>query len=125
MNLQKMVESFFWTQDCAESFKKIKEALTTAPILAFPTENDHFILDCDASLTAQGAVLSQVQNGKDKIIGYYSKCFTQTERKYCVTRRELLAIVNAMKHFHNYVYGRNITVRSDHSSLTWLLNLKM
>ena len=115
---------FIWTPECAESFQKIKKALTTAPILAFPTENDHFILDCDASLTAQGAVLSQVQNGKEKVIGYYSKCFTRTERKYCVTRRELLAVVNAMKHFHHYVYGRNITVRTDHSSLTWLLNFK-
>ena len=115
---------FVWTAECAESFRKIKEALTTAPILAFPTENDHFILDCDASLTAQGAVLSQVQNGEEKVIGYFSKCFTRTERKYCVTRRELLAVVNAMKHFHHYVYGRKITIRSDHSSLKWLLSFK-
>lgn len=115
---------FIWTEACEESFRKIKEALTTAPILSFPTENDHFILDCDASLLAQGAVLSQVQNGKEKVIGYFSKCFTRTERKYCVTRRELLAVVNAMKHFHHYIYGRKITVRSDHSSLKWLTNFK-
>lgn len=98
--------------------------MITAPILAFPTENDPFILDCDASLMAEGAVLSQIQNGQEKVIGYYSRCFTRTERKYCVTRRELLAVVDSMKHFHHYIYGRKITVRSDHSSLKWLLSFR-
>jgi predicted SnoaL-like aldol condensation-catalyzing enzyme len=37
-----------------------------------------------------GAVLSQIQDGKEKVIAYYSKAFSRTERKYCVTRRELL-----------------------------------
>ena len=103
---------------------KIKAALTNAPILSFPTETDQFIIDTDASLVGQGAVLSQKIDGKEKVIGYFSKCFTRTERKYCVTRRELLAIVSALKHFHHYVYGRHVIIRSDHSSLKWLLNFK-
>ena len=115
---------FLWTEDCEKSFQMIKEALINAPILAFPTENDQFVLDTDASLVGQGAVLSQQINGKEKVIGYFSKCFTRTERRYCVTRRELLAVVNAIKHFHHYLYGRHVIIRSDHSSLKWLLNFK-
>jgi hypothetical protein len=103
----------------------LKQALTKVPILAFPTENDPFILDCDASNIGQGAVLSQVQDGREKVICYFSKCFSKPERQYCVTRRELLAIVNAIKHFHNYLYGRRFTVRTDHGSLRWLLNFKL
>ena len=75
-------------------------------------------------MTGQGGVLSQVIDGKEKVIGYFSKCFTKTERRYCVTRRELLAIVNSIKFFHHYLLGRNFLVRSDHSSLKWLLNFK-
>ena len=92
--------------------------------MSFPTETDQFIIDTDASLVGQGAVLSQKIDGKEKVIGYFSKCFTRAERKYCVTRRELLAIVSALKHFHHYVYGRHFIIRCDHSSLKWLLNFK-
>ena len=116
---------FKWTAECQSSFDMLKQALTKVPILAFPTENDPFILDCDASNIGQGAVLSQVQDGREKVICYFSKCFSKPERQYCVTRRELLAIVNAIKHFHNYLYGRRFTVRTDHGSLRWLLNFKL
>ena len=115
---------FIWSKECEESFEKIKYALVNAPVLAFPTENDKFILDTDASLTGQGGVLSQVIDGKEKVIGYFSKCFSKTERRYCVTRGELLAIVNSIKFFHHYLLGRNFLVRSDHSSLKWLFNFK-
>ena len=101
-----------------------KICFSKCPSFTFPTENDKFILDTDASLTGQGGVLSQVIDGKEKVIGYFSKCFTKTERRYCVTRRELLAIVNSIKFFHHYLLGRNFLVRSDHSSLKWLLNFK-
>ena len=49
---------------------------------------------------------------------------SKSERNYCVTRRELLAIVEAIKHFHTYLYGVKFTIRTDHGSLRWLLNFK-
>ena len=116
---------FEWTAECERSFQKIKEALCSAPLLAFPTETDPFIIDCDASGVGQGAVLSQVQNGEEKVISYFSRCFSRTERNYCVTRRELLAVVSSIKQFHHYLYGAKFIVRSDHGSLRWLLNFKI
>ena len=63
-------------------------------------------------------MLSQVQNGR------FSKAFSKQERRYCVTRRELLAVVASVKHFHHYLYGRRFIVRSDHGALRWLFKFK-
>lgn len=92
--------------------------------MSYPTEDGTFILDTDARLVSLGAVLSQVQDGTEKVISYYSKTFTRPERSYCVTRRELLAIVNSLKYFHHYLYGRHVIVRTDHGALRWLLSFK-
>lgn len=125
--LHKLTESkqeFRWDENCQEAFDKLKRALTSAPILSYPNNEGLFILDTDASNNGLGAVLSQEQNGSEKVICYYSKTFSATERRYCVTRRELLAIVKSIKNFHHYLYGRPFKVRTDHGSLTWLLNFK-
>ncbi|GFW94050.1 retrovirus-related Pol polyprotein from transposon 17.6 [Trichonephila clavipes] len=57
-------------------------------------------------------------------LGLCTKCLSKPERNYCVTRKELLAIVKAVEHFHPYLYGRRFLLRTDHASLTWLLNFK-
>ena len=88
-----------WSEDCQESFNMLKSALTQAPVLAYPSQNDHFVLDTDASNYGMGAVLSQKQDNSEKVVCYFSKSFCGPERKYCVTRRELLAIVMSIKHF--------------------------
>jgi len=55
---------------------------------------------------------------------YASNCLTPTESQYCTTRRELLAVVKYFKLFRHYLLGRHFTLRTDHQSLTWLLNWK-
>ena len=117
--------NFEWTEQCQVAFNTLKAALTSAPVLAFPQElGGEFIVDCDSSNVALGAVLSQIQDGQERVIAYYSKCFSRSERKYCTTRKELLAVVCSIEHFHHYLYGRHFTVRSDHGSLRWLMNFK-
>lgn len=99
--------------------------MTCAPILSYPLlQGQPFILDCDASNVGIGAVLSQLQNGEEKVICYYSKCLSRSERQYCTTRKELLAVVLAVKNFHHYLFGQNFTVRTDHGSLQWLMRFK-
>lgn len=115
---------FQWTPDCENSFCSLKGALTSPPILGYPSEPETFILDTDASGQGIGAVLSQEQDGIERVIAFFSRALTRTERQYCVTRRELLAIVKAVKHFHHYLYGRRFVVRTDHGSLRWLLRFK-
>ncbi|GBN83820.1 Retrovirus-related Pol polyprotein from transposon 297 [Araneus ventricosus] len=58
------------------------------------------------------------------VIAYFSKSLGKPERNYCVTRKELLAIVKSIEHFHHYLYGRKFLLRTDHASLRWLLNFR-
>ncbi|GFS65086.1 retrovirus-related Pol polyprotein from transposon 412 [Trichonephila clavipes] len=85
-------QKFIWTVDCNNAFKKIKNALTSAPILAYSEIRKQFILDTDASHESIGAVLSQEIDGQERVIAYFSKYLSKPERNYCVTRKELLAI---------------------------------
>ena len=116
--------SYNWTTDCDVAFGKLKAALCSSPILGYPQQTGIFILDTDASNTGIGAVLSQIQDGKERVIEYFSRVLTKPERNYCVTRKELLAIVKAVDHFHKYLYGQEFIIRTDHSALRWLLNMK-
>ena len=79
-----------------------------------PRHQSAFVLDNDASNTGIGAVLSQKQGGEERVIAYFSRSLTKSERQYCVTRKELLALVTAVRHFHHYVYGWHFKVRTDH-----------
>lgn len=60
--------TFDWTADCDHAFKTLKPALLGAPILGYPLPSAHYIVDTDASYTATGAVLSQIQAGSERVI---------------------------------------------------------
>ena len=111
-----------WTWDEAAqlAFDELRKRLVTAPVLGYPDPALGYILDTDASDVGVGAVLSQMQEGKERVIAYYSKTLTPAEKNYCVTRRELLAVVKAVKHFRPYLYGQKFKLRTDHASLMWL-----
>ena len=96
----------------------------SSPILALPDFSLDFVLDTDASGDGLGAVLSQVSNGEERVLAYASRALSRTERKYCATRREMLALVWAARHFRPYLYGKKFTLRTDHNSLKWLHNFK-
>ena len=115
---------FDWGEEEEDSFQKLKEAITEAPLLVYPREGGGFVLDTDASDKAIGAVLSQVQDGKERVVAYGSFVLSTAQRNYCVTRRELLAIVVFTKHFRHYLLGNKFKVRTDHNSLIWLMRFK-
>ena len=93
-------------------------------MLAFPDPTRSFILDTDASDVGVGAVLSQKGEHGEQVIGYFSRALSRPERNYCVTRRELLALVLGIKNFRTYLYGKKFLLRTDHAALTWLLNFR-
>ena len=115
---------FSWSVDRQNAFERLKHCLITTPVLAHPDFTKPFILDTDASGTAIGAVLSQVQDGREKVIAFASRSLNKVERKYCVTRKELLAVVHFIKYLKHYLSGKYFLVRTDHSSRQWLLNFK-
>lgn len=90
----------------------MKEALISSPILSFPVGEGEFILDTDASGHGVGAVLSQKRGDTEKAIAYFSRVFRKSEKNYCITRRELLTVVDADKFFHHYLYKRRFIIRT-------------
>ena len=97
-----------------------------APILAFPQLDQPFISDTNASHRGLGAVLSQVQGGKERVIAYVACALSKTERNYTTTWKDLLALVWGTEHFETYLYGKRFLARNDHSwiALQWLKNFK-
>ena len=116
---------FKWTPECQAAFEKLKKCLCSPPILCYPNYSKPFLLDTDASDSGIGAVLSQLDDdGNERVVAYASRLLTKPERRFCVTRRELLAVVVFTRHFRPFLIGGNFTLRTDHGSLTWLRNFK-
>ena len=117
---------FVWSEERERAFQQLKDALTSTPILGYPSaeDGDEFILDTDASNCHIGAALSQWQRGTEKVIAYGSKVLSKQERNYCVTPRELLAVVHFVVQFRHYLLGRKFKLRTDHGALIWLFNFK-
>ena len=89
-----------------------------------PDSSKTFILDTDASNHRLGAVLSQIHDGKERVVCFDSRLLSKEERNYCVTWRELLAVVVFTNKFRPYLLGRPFHLRTDHGSLLWLHNFK-
>jgi len=94
------------------------------PVLALPLDGGGFVIDADCAGSAAGAVLQQWQSGQLRVLAYASRALSAAERNYCVTRKEQLAIVYALKQFRSYVVGHRTVVRTDHAALTYLKTAK-
>jgi transposase InsO family protein len=115
---------FLWEDTHTKAFNSLKEALLTAEVLSLPKEEGTFILDTDASNTAIGGQLSQKQGDTIFPIAFASKKLTPAQKKYCTTRKELLALIAFTRQFRHYLLGRPFLVRTDHNSLAWLMRFK-
>ena len=98
--------------------------VSISPCFAFPCFEQKFVLDCDASDYGLGAVISQREDETEKVIAYASRVLEDRERWYSTTKKEMLAMVYAIKHCHHYLYGRPFTVRTNHNALKWLQSFK-
>ena len=104
---------FYWLEAQQTSLDKIKELCCKAPVLARFDPAKEATIQCDASSYGLGAAL--LQEGRP--VAYTSRALTQTEQRYAQIEKETLAIVHACKRFHFYVFGRPVTVQSDHKPL--------
>ncbi len=113
-----------WTTECEEAFCGLKAKLTSAPILVYPRFDLPFIIDCDASNNGLGAILSQKTENGEYVVSYASRTLTKAERSYSATRKEMLALVWAVRTFRPYLYGKKFKARTDHHSLKWLQSFR-
>ncbi|KFD60898.1 LOW QUALITY PROTEIN: hypothetical protein M514_26959 [Trichuris suis] len=101
-----------WSLECTEAFHKLRAVLLSHPVLQLPDFSVPFILDTDASDTAIGA-------GREHQVALASRTLTRAERRYCASRREMLAVITFVEQFRPYLQQK-FTLRTDHGSLQWL-----
>ena len=102
-----------WLDAHDQAFSKVKELVAAAPLLRYYDPAEELTLQCDASDKGLGAAL--LQQGQP--IAFASRALTQCELGYVPMEKEMLAVVFGMERFHQYTYGRRVTVHSDHKPL--------
>ena len=109
------------------AFEQLKKALTSAPVLTFADfqSDEPFILDTDWSKDpgAIGAVLSQVQDGQERVICYGARKLTSAERDYSSNKGELLAVIHFIKLWKFFLWPKKFILRTDHAALKWIYSM--
>jgi len=106
------------------AFTKLKEALTSAPVLHPPTWEEPFALMCDAYDYAIGVVLGQRVDKKPHVIYYASHTLNDVQLNYTITEKEFLTVIFGSEKFRPYLIGSHVVVYTDHSALKHLLSKK-
>ncbi|GBN83835.1 Retrovirus-related Pol polyprotein from transposon 17.6 [Araneus ventricosus] len=117
---------FNWTNECQDAFDKLKETLTTKPVLNLYNPDVTSLTNfCDAPQKSVGAVLKQ-PDASDVLhpIAYHSRTLRDYEKNYAITELECLAIVDALDKFYYYLHGQKFVIHTDHAALVWLKNVK-
>lgn len=118
----KSPSKFKLTEEAIQSFENLKGLLTTAPLLVHADFSKPFIINCDASTSGIGGVLSQLdENNIERPIYYYSQKLSPRQKVYSITELECLAAVASVKKFRAFVEGQPFKIVTDHASLKWLM----
>ncbi|KAI3729489.1 hypothetical protein L6452_18149 [Arctium lappa] len=111
---------FVWAEAQKEAFSKLKESLSSAPVLSLPNGMEGFVIYSDASKLGLGCVLMQ----EGKVIAYASRQLKEHEKNYPTHDLELAAVVFTLKIWRHYLYGIKCQIYTDHKSLQYLFNQK-
>ena len=107
-----------WESNEERCFERLKELLTDDSVLAYYDVNKELTITCDASSQGLGATLWQDDDqGRSRPVHYASRGLTDAERNYAQIEKECLAIQFACTRFHQYIYGKLVTLKSDHKPL--------
>jgi len=111
---------FIWDETQHSAFVNLKTALCSDQVLTYPNFRVPFIFNTDASKLAVAAILSQVQDGVERLISYASIHMSKAEQNNSATEAEMCAVQCATKLFRCYLYGGKFILRTDHSALEYL-----
>ena len=110
--------AWHWDQLQEESFQKLKQMVSSTPILGYYDPSKPLCLSVAASSKGLGAVLLQ----DEKPPAYASRALTPTQQRYAQIEKETLAIVYGVQNFHQYIYGRTTDDETDPKPLQYILN---
>jgi len=115
-------KDWLWGTAEQQAFNALKNAITSAPTLTFPSRSGLFCLECDASNFTTGAILSQQQeDGLFHLIGFMSKSFSDMEQNYQIHDKEMLVIMHALEEWRHFLEGSNqkFKIHMDHKNLSY------
>ena len=108
-----------------DAFNTLRHELVKAPVLAHPDPTRSFVVTTDASKVGQGGELSQEDaQGQLHPVAYFSRALTKRERSYPTYDREVMAMLDTLKHFRYYLLGAQVVMRTDHKPLLKILEQK-
>ena len=120
LELTKKHQQVYWNENFQRSFEDLKNRLIGAPILSHPNYDRLFVLDTDASNNSIAAVLSNLNSNTENPLVFASRVLIRTGVNYSTTKREALAVVQAVKSFRSHLLGIPSILRRNHASLHWL-----
>lgn len=108
-----------WTDKHDRCLSELRSALSSSPVLEYFDQDKETEIHVDASPVGLAAILSQrsSDNGQRHIVTYASKSLTPVQQRYSQTEREALAVLWACEHLHLYVFGKSVTIYTDHKPL--------
>ncbi len=96
--------AFVWDSGCQNAFEALKGALVDAPVLIRPDFDKQFCLDVDWSPKGVGAILSQKEERKERVVAYASKGLTSAQKKFHPMEGECYALIWGVMHFRQYLH---------------------
>ena len=121
LNELKGKKEWKWEEEHQKAFEELKERITSQPVLALPRKEGKFRVETDASGHAIGGVLSQEQERKWKPIAFLSRMMQPAEMNYEIYDKELLAIVEALSKWRQYLLdaAETFEIWTDHENLKY------
>lgn len=115
-----------WGEEEQRAFDAIKDALTSEPIRTLYDPDAETLLEVDASKTALGAVLLQIDptTKRKHPVAYFSQKVPMNKRHLAPFDQEMNAITNSCEFFREYLLGKEFTIFTDHQPLTFQANFK-
>lgn len=108
-------ETFYWNEELNQSFTHIRAAMLSGRILSYPRRDCPFILYTDSSSTGSGQILSQIQDGRERVIAYNGSRYSRAQRKWTIFELEVFSFIQGLKKFYKYLAD---------SEFTWVCDCK-
>jgi hypothetical protein len=126
IELTKKEPKFEWNTNAQKAFDKIKQRITSVPILVHFDYTQTAYVEADSSDYVQGGVLSQMKEGVLHPVAFFSKKLLLAKCNYEIYDKELLAIVNCLEHWRPELEGTDLPIQilTNHKALEYFMTLK-